>query len=90
MIRKFFAMSAALALVAISAAFQPTQAAAQVSSEDGAAFIGAWALPLNAQGQAFTIEFDIVDNDGVLAATVGGFEGGEEDIDDIFSGEIWP
>lgn len=76
----------ALSAVALAAAvaLAPHTAAAQVTADEGAAFVGAWELPLSAQGQSFTIDIDVWVEDGMLAAEVSSFEGGDAtEVDEI-------
>ncbi|MDR0788275.1 MAG: hypothetical protein LBG44_10495 [Gemmatimonadota bacterium] len=63
-------LPALFAVFAISA-FAGTHAAqAQVSAADGAAFVGQWAVALDAQGQTFVLNLDITNQGGNLAAQV--------------------
>jgi hypothetical protein len=77
-----------LALFALVAglAFAPAAASAQsqLSTSDASAFLGSWSVALQTDMGPFNLDLDIVDQGGMVAATMGSADlGGSQDITDI-------
>lgn len=77
-----------LALFALLAglAFAPAAASAQseLSSSEASAFMGSWDVALQTDMGPLNMDLDIVDQDGMVSATLGSPEmGGSQEITDI-------
>lgn len=63
--------------------FAAASVAAQVDAAAGEPFVGRWELELEAQGQYIALDVDIWVEEGMLAATVSGIEGGKETVEEL-------
>lgn len=74
---------AALALVAVVAGASQVEAQSSIPTADAQAFVGAWAVNVDAQGQTFTMNLNIKDSSGSLAADVTADQMGSQVVETI-------
>jgi hypothetical protein len=77
-----------LALLAVSVLARPAAAQSELDASEATAFLGQWVVPINSDYGPFTIEIDLRDEAGKVAATVGVSEAGmSQDVTNITRNE---
>lgn len=73
----------ALCAALVAAVASPASAQSQLDTSQAQAFLGNWTVPLTTDMGAMTMELNIVDQGGKVAATFGSADLGLQDVTDI-------
>ncbi|MEX2583699.1 MAG: hypothetical protein WD766_10520 [Gemmatimonadota bacterium] len=81
--RRSIATLVAILVAAVSFAAPAASAQAPVPASEAQAFLGNWAVALDAQGQTFVLDINIQDAGGNVAAEVSSEMGGATNVEEI-------